>query len=367
MKKIILISILFLTFGFNYAQTESSKTILFLLPINAHGLAQTNIESLNEAADIENHFNNSLIGFWEGAQIALNEIAQNGRMLNVITRDITNDSNKLESILAEVANKKIDLIIAPVYGKMFPKVAAFAKNHKIPVINPFSSRHDIVEENPYVYKLIPDLSVRPQMVNETYPNSNYILWINENDFAHEVAAYENYFRSHNIVYHKTVDTADISKLFSEHLRNVVISCYSNPIRVSQTMTKMLNYSEKNFQWIVPESWFKIKNLNIENANTFKLCYFTNYFVDAAEELTTVFTYNYARKYESLPTIDNFAFQGYDVTKFFVNLICNDYNLLGNEDLPLSCRFKFKRAEKGGYENTQTRLIQIDNYKYIEIK
>lgn len=180
------------------------------------------------------------------AQIALNEIAQNGRMLNVITRDITNDSNKLESILAEVANKKIDLIIAPVYGKMFPKVAAFAKNHKIPVVNPFSSRHDIVEGNPYVYKLIPDLSVRPQMVNETYPNSNYILWVNENEFPREVAAYENYFLSHNITYHKAVDTADIAKFFSEHLRNVVISCYSNPIRVSQSMTKNAQLFRKKF-------------------------------------------------------------------------------------------------------------------------
>ncbi len=367
MKKIILFCFLFLAYSFSVAQSEQTKTILYLIPLDADNMKNVNINEIKDQNGLEANYSHTLIGFWEGAQIALDELAKGGKTLNVISRDITDDETKLESILSDPAIQKVDLIIAPVFGKMFPAIAEFAKLHKIPLVNPFSSRQDIIDNNPYVYKLSPAWESRPQIINEVYPNSNFILWGNDEQYENEIAAYEEYFKLNKITYHKISDTAFIDKKLSQHLRNVVITFFDKPKQITQAMSKMLSKNISNFQWVVPESWLKINHFNIENANIFKLNFFTNYFVDEKDELTKVFIYNFASKFEHLPSTENFAYQGYDITKFFVDLICNDFNIPQNEPFPLACRFKFKRIEKGGFENIQTRLIQIDNYKFNVIK
>ena len=344
---------------------SAQKTILFLLPLNAGKAAQNNIESINSQQDIDNIFGKTLIHFWEGAQIAISELGDAGNDFNVIVRDVT-DTTKLEQVLDEPGVQKADLIIAPLYGKLFPAVAEFGHRHKIPVVNPFTSRHDIIEGNPYVYKANPSLSARAAYLCNHHPGANFILWTNNSRITPETEAYQTYFTDHNIPFHKVSD----STFFGDHLSrtkdNVVIACFHDAQAVTNGITHTLQSGKlPDFTWVIPEEWLLMDEVNIDNMNGLNVNYFASYFADDAEERTQVFNYKYGERFHCLPSVRNYAYQGYDIAKFFITLILNDYRTPDIE--PIAYDFQFKRIDKGGFENVKVRYIHLQNYEFKEVK
>ncbi|MBO7630422.1 MAG: hypothetical protein J6S87_10895 [Bacteroidales bacterium] len=344
---------------------SAQKSILFLLPLDANKAAQTNIEEINNQQDIENLFGRTLIHFWEGAQIAISELGDEGYDFRVIVRDVT-DATKLEQVLGEPDMHKVDLIIAPVYGKLFPIVAEFGHQHKIPVVNPFTSRHDIIEGNPYIYKANPSLEARAAYLCDHYPGANFILWMGDTLTTPDATVYQNYFNDKHITYHKVPD----STFFGDHLShtkdNVVITCFNNAQFLNKGMTKLLQTNKlPHFTWIIPEEWPLMDEFNIDNMNGLNVNYFASFFADDAEEHTQVFNYKYGERFHCLPSVRNYAYQGYDIAKFFISLILNDYR---TPDIPtIAYEFKFKRIEKGGFENRKARFIHLQNYEFKEVK
>lgn len=343
----------------------AQKTILFLLPLGAEKTAQANIENINSQQDIDEFFGRSLIHFWEGAQIAITELGDEGNDLHVVVRDVT-DMAKLERVLEEPTTDKADLIIAPLYGKLFPTVAEFGHKHKIPVVNPFTSRHDVIEGNPYVYKASPALASRAAYVCNHHPNANIILWADTAKGTPDAEAYQAYFREHHIAFHIVADSNFFGPQLSHTKDNVVITCFHNEQLVNKGMTQTLQANKlPSFTWIIPEEWLLMEDFNIDNMNGLNINYFANYFVDKSDEHTQVFNYKYGERFHCLPSVHNYAYQGYDLTKFFIKLILNDYRIPDTQNIAYD--FQFKRIEKGGFENVKARFIHLQNYEFKEVK
>lgn len=344
--------------------------MLFLLPLNSAEIAGTDISQIQNQHDINRIFGKTLIGFWEGAQIALDELSAEGYNVNVIVRDITDDIDILQSILKNnYLPQNIDLIIAPVYGKMFPHIAAFAKEHKIPTVNPFAKKNDIVEDNPYIYKLYPTAQSRPQYIAEHYPNSNIILWQSANPSKKhsEEDEYETYFTEHDIAFRKIMDSTSIAPYLSSTKQNIVINNKSAQNSYKNCIGKILNANKlHSFKWIIPEEWLQANDINFDNLSGLDIAFFTNYYVDKKSEAVEVFTYKFIERFHNIPLIETFAFQGYDVTNFFIRLICNDFNIPHNIT-PLSFEFQMRNVPQGGFENVKTRFIEMDNLNLQEIK
>lgn len=343
----------------------AQKNILFLLPLEADKAAQTDIENINSQQDIDNIFGKSLIHFWEGAQIAISELGDEGYDFHVIIRDVI-DANKLNNVLEEFEHQKIDLIVAPLYGKMFPTVAEFGHKHKIPVVNPFTTRHDIIEGNPYIYKANPSLSARAAYLYKQHPEANFILWMNDTRASLDAEAYQTYFDENNITYHKVPDSIFFGTYLSPARENIVIACFNNAQSFSNGMTKILQSSKlPDFMWVIPEGWILLDEFNIENMNGLNVNYFASYFADDADEHTQVFNYKYGERFHCMPSVRNYAYQGYDIAKFFISMILNDYRTPNIE--PIAYNFQFKRIDKGGFENVKARLIHLQNYDFKEVK
>ena len=343
---------------------SAQKTILFLLPLGTDKTAHTAIENINSQQDIDDIFGRSLIHFWEGAQIAITELGDEGNDFHVMVRDVT-DAAKLERVLEEPDMKNVSLIIAPLYGKLFPTVAEFGHEHKVPVVNPFTSRHDIIEGNPYVYKANPSLSARAAYLCNHHPGANFILWTGTRATP-DAEAYRTYFTEHNIVFHEVADSNFFGSQLSHTKENVVIACFNNASAFTQGMTKILESAKlPDFLWIIPEEWLLMEEFNIDNMNGLNVNYFASYFADDAAEHTQVFNYKYGERFHCLPSVRNYAYQGYDIAKFFISMILNDYR---TPDIhPLAYDFNFKRIEKGGFENIKVRLIHLQNYEFKEVK
>lgn len=361
MKKILIVLIATLLV---VAPLSAQKTILFLLPLDADRTAQVAIDNINYQQDIDNLFGKTLIHFWEGAQIAIAELGDEGHDFNVVVRDVT-DAEKLGRVLDEPGAQKADLIIAPLYGKLFPTVAEFGRKHKIPVVNPFTSRHDIIEGNPYIYKANPSLTARAAYLCNHHPGANFILWTGTHATP-DAETYRSYFTEHNINFHEVPDSVFFGSQLSHTKENVVISCFNNAASFTQGMTKLLGASKlPQFTWIIPEEWLLMEDFNIDNMNGLNVNYFASYFADDAAEHTQVFNYKYGEHFHCLPSVRNYAYQGYDIAKFFITMILNDYRTPNIE--PIAYDFQFKRIDKGGFENVKARLIHLQNYDFKEVK
>ena len=343
----------------------AQKTVLFLLPLGTEKTAQANIENINSQQDIDDIFGRTLIHFWEGAQIAISELGDEGNDFNVIVRDVTSTA-KLEQVLTEPAVEKVNLIIAPVYGKLFPTVAEFGRKNKIPVVNPFTSRHDVIEGNPYVYKANPALASRAAYICNHHPNANIILWADTSKETPDAEAYQAYFKEHHISFHIVADSNFFGTQLSHTRDNVVITCFHKDQLVNKGMTKTLQASKlPSFTWVIPEEWLLMEDFNIENMNGLNVNYFASYFADDAEEHTQVFNYKYGERFHCLPSVRNYAYQGYDIAKFFISMILHDYRTPDIE--PIAYDFQFKRIDKGGFEDVKARLIRLQNYEFKEVK
>lgn len=367
----ILFSFCFLIFSF--AQTPKEITVLYLLPLH---LEESNIDvsKIESDFDIYEIPSFEMIGFWEGAKLALKTYEDSQNKINVIVRDVSTDEQKLVELLnnSKLMND-VDLIIGPFYGSLFPLAAKYAAEHKITIVNPFSSRTDFVRENPYVYKIVPPLSSRPESIKKqiltTYSNHQVVLWYDSDDTV-ELKAYELYFKENAIPY----TLAKVGQgSFSSNLnlttdkQNVVIALFNNQTQVINQM-RLLSGVQNSYPitLVFPEEWLNISSLDDDFYSIRNLYYFSNCFVDINLQSIKDYRVNYVETYQSPCQLDRYSFQGYDITKYFIELF-----FAGNIEksvtyTPMAYKFKFKQWTKGGYENDQIRLIQIQDFQRKEV-
>lgn len=355
-RTILLIFAILLFFAQASAQLHvwapSEKKVLYLLATDAEKLSDTEEVCTLDA------FNGSVVGFWCGAQLALEEMDNGGESngLQVIVRDINaRDTAKLLRLFSEPDIQDVDLIIAPVPKNVFPLVADFAYTHKIRAINPFSTSTDIIVNNPYVYKLMPNALSHPIVVNSYFPGDNLILWHDEPN--PELAMYESFFAEKNIAYRKVEASQPLLPFLSHSKNNVVIACTNKAKNFSGACSALNTHK---VTWIVPESLVLDNNFDARIFQEMPVYFFSNCFFDPNSEAYKVFQYNYFKRFGALPTLESFATQGYDITRYFVGDLRNHSCAF---ERPISYSFRFIQKENGGYENFGARLVQFTNLSY----
>ena len=346
-------------------KTDSQQiTVVYLLPLNSSNVGQSNTAGLKESKDIDRTFSRSVIGFWCGAQIALDQLAEQGRNLKVIAREVNSkDSVKLEQIFEEESVRNAQLIIAPVPKDMFPLVANHAKKLRIPVVNPLSPNSDIITGNPYVYKMLPHADAKAATLAEHFEGAHFIIWGNFHSDE-----YENYFKAHDIPYEIIDEEASFTARLQPDANNVVIACPAHNNAYAQVANALVNRSRMpEFHWVLPESLLNNNGFDLSILSPFKIYFLSDFFADDQSEDAQVFIDKYIRTYNTLPTVKNYAYQGYDATYFFVELINNGFHI-PKDFQPLCCQLKFRRPDKAnGFENYGVRLVQLNHLQYTIIQ
>jgi hypothetical protein len=366
-KKLLLILSLSLFYLFVSAQNKNEITILYLLPFHSQE-NPARISSLKSSTEIHQIKQFEMMGFWLGAKLALQEYNNSAQRINVIVRDVVTDAAALHKILDDsVLMKRVNIIIGPFYGTLFPTAAEYANNHNITIINPFSTRFDFVETNPYVYKLIPPFISRPEVVAQVFLTSpdeyNVILW-GDTVPTPEMQAYKYYFNENNISF-KEVRSLSLSQIGKK--KNLIIAFFENSTRVIHSVHTLLSNDMKNNILIVPEKWFNISELTEDFYGLPHLYYFTNYFVDERDSDVKLFQSDYTLYYEAPAELAAYSYQGYDITRYFIDLYFADFNVDKVIFTPLSYKFQWAQIPNGGFENTKPRLIQIKDFELEEIK
>jgi len=367
MKKKLFIFIVLLSCLFGNAQSKNEVTILYLLPFHLN--ESVNHSSFRNSTEINQVRQFEMMGFWLGTKMALQEYESTDKRINVIVRDAVRDVKALNGILEDtVLMENANIIIGPFYGSLFPMAAEFAKERNITIVNPFSSRFDFVVNNPYVYKLTPPFSSRPETIAEIFlsqPNEyNIILWV-DSVMTPDLQAYKSYFKEHQIPF-KEVRTLILPQNSTK--KNLIIAFFDQPTRVIHSVHTLTNNDPENNENIVvvPIKWLSIPELKEDFFKLPQLYFFTNYFIDENSSAVKQFQSDYIFNYEAPAELAAFSYQGYDITRYFIDLYFVDFNPDEVQFQPLSYKFQWRQILNGGFENIKTRFIQVKNLELEEV-
>ena len=373
MKKILLLLILFSYSYLSFSQQDNTKTVLFLIPFFADRTNEINLSKIITDEDIYAVTPFQLVGFWEGASLALTEFEQGNTSFNIIVKDITNDSTKLCKILQDtVLMEKVDLIIGPFFSDMFEIAATYAAQYKTPIVNPFSTRTDFVKGNEYVYKLMPGRKDATKIIMDYIAKTDVItdiyIWSEDED-AMEVKKHIDYFTRDSIPFTSVKFESGITNLtskFKKNHRSLVIVSASSQSRIINNLRLLERGAHlPHFDLVIPESWLEKNLTEIESFNKLEVLFISDYYVDYKHEKTLYFTGEFIERYASPPDLKRFSFQGYDITKYLITALINDFDTTRFSFEPLSLDIRFEKSEEGGYENQGKRLLRLKNFEIIE--
>ena len=373
MKKIISISLLVLAVLSLGAQpSEERKTVLFLIPFYTHEYQGSVVSSVQSSQDIQAVNSFLLMGFWAGAQIALDEFQEQNVALNVVVKDVTDNEADLRVIMEnKELMEDVDLIIGPFFNKTFQIAAEYAKQYQIPIVNPFTNRTDILTNNDYVYKVIPSQDSKSATLSymaESFPHSNIILCMDSSVKNSEQITYTQYFKNHGISYQKVTNQAELMKKITPNSKNIVV-VFSNHAAKMLMLSRDLLYNStlEDIILVVPEMWLSSHTYDVEYYSKLNIHFFSNFFVDKQDQQTQLFVQRYQDKFSSIPTIENFAFQGYDITRFFVEMIRNGGDMDRVKESPICIPMSFDKTQDGGYENVNIHFLEVKDDEIIPVR
>ncbi|WP_243575272.1 hypothetical protein [Candidatus Cardinium sp. cByotN1] len=115
-----------------------------------------------EEFDYEACTDQFVIELYQGIQLAIEKLAQEGIVINLFVFDTKRDATVTKALLAQEGMPHMDLIIGPLYPETIPLVATFAKKHKINLVNPISDNAAVTKGNPFAFLFQPDLETCAQ-------------------------------------------------------------------------------------------------------------------------------------------------------------------------------------------------------------
>lgn len=370
MRKLVIFIWLLSSLSVLTAQNTDVKTVLFLIPFFSEEYSNYDESNMKISADIDNETVFSLVSFWEGAQLALDEYETNFQRLNIIVKDITYNDDKLIEIMEdEELMSQVDMIIGPFFASQFEIAANYAKKYQIHIINPFTSKRSILDNNEYVYKVQSSSEAIAEMVKqrwlETGVETDILIWTERGADIRDLQRCEQYFTQLNIPYEFVIegDKVSLNERLSRGGRHVVMAFLPSETTIIARMRDMGIANEfPNTVFVIPEEWLEIGALEVDYLDKLNVHFFSDCFVSEDNDATLFLISNFIEKYNTPPDIKRFSFQGYDITKYFVELMLHNFDASRVQYAPVAMKFNFIKTENGGYENHGKFLLQLKDYK-----
>ena len=345
-------------------EQESPLEIALVLPLNS-----------NTPESISTNF----MDFYAGALLAVNDIKERNLTVNVY--DIA-EYTPLHTLLDVPGFANNTLIIGPAHSSRLKEVAGYASTHGIPLVSPLDNTAEpLVEECKYMIQV----PVSPQcqlenlvdQLSEQYRREPApVLLITEKagaDAAYAARAKE-LLDSLAIPYHNISYGILEGRTISETLVSIVDTLNGTPnlalvpsnseafvSDVVRNLDICLNYGNtKMIAYGLPK-WRNFETINVELYHKLNLHLSIPYFVDYTHPDANRFLLAYRALYNTEPS--PYAFQGYDITKYFVDLAKRYGKSFINLETfapaqMLQCNFNLKPAgtENQGIVNVATRNI-----------
>lgn len=332
------------------------------------------------------------IQFYEGALIAIDSLAEMGFKSKIFVYDVDENTSKTREVLSEPQLKKMDIIIGPLFRKSFSIVSQFAKVNHIKIVNPFSSSDEILKDNPQVFKVQPSWQGQLKLLSDylisEYPGATFII-ARQNTYSHQqdldylksqlnsqltVKYFGDTLRVRNYLKDLNYGFDSINSLrnnIAPTRKNIVISLSDDRLFVIKLISSLISLREYYDITLFGISEWENFDLEIPYLLKLDLHLFSSGFVEYSNQKVELFIKKYREKFKGEPSEDKFAFEGFDITYFFLTAIktygkdfekCLQYLKLSG----LNCNYHFIRQDSGGFENNGVNIYKYENYQRIKV-
>lgn len=323
------------------------------------------------------------LDFYSGALLAVYDLAEEGIDINLTVHDIM---DKNSAYNADLINSN-DVVIGPVSSADLTKVF-FTTGGKGNIVSPL---------DPRAGKLTASY---PTMIQAPAPHvaqyQDLVKWMKEDFRTGDKAilitekgtrqsgiisqmkealdssslAYDTF--SYSILEGRDV-TEPLTQMMSTEGANRVLIASESEAFVNDVVRNinLLIYNNLDLVLYAPSKIRSFETIEVENFHNASMHVSLSYYIDYNSAEVKEFLLKYRALYNTEP--NQFAFQGYDVTRYFIEL-CSKYGkdwmeMLEQSDKEmLQSTFRFRKEGSGGYTNSGIQRIVYDNgYSVIKVK
>lgn len=324
--------------------------------------------------------------FYEGALLAVEALRNKGLSVELEVFDTRADSVTVRDIISSGRLMDADLIIGPVYSYNVEQIAGYARRHRIPVVSPLASMNSaILGSNPYLFKVQPSMDIVQTALASAISNFyDYNIIFVHSDTAYdrtqssefrnkivrqlqykvpfdEIRTREVFFVSRSN-YNDTINILDHS--MSKDRPNLVVVASEDEAVMSEVLVNVHTLRRKyNLKVIGYPDLRWLDNLDPQYFYELGLIMYTPTWVDYNQPDVKNFLLNYRNKFNSEPQVRSYAWQGYDITYYFLSgmaLQGKDFIYIPSYHHPdlLQVDYNFKRSGlRDGFENERLYLIR----------
>ena len=359
-------------------------TVFVLMPLYLSHVDAIDPSKIKSLVDYKSVKPFDFIQFYEALLLAAEDVSVKypNVKINLYVEDVSS------TLLAETLVKSgklddADLIIGPFHAKEFGVVCQYARNKDIVLVNPFSEAFEFCGMP--VYKGATSATYQGEVfaryVLAKYPSANIIFASYQSDSENkQISAYKTGMRTIFNQSGKTVNIHDVNlksggisgikSSMSGFNENFVFTFFEGELSVTN-FTQNLNAAKlPNLTLVAPESWLDYDNIETEYFMNLKTHYVAQYFVNYANPKVIRFIDAFRNAYDTEPTLNLYAFQGYDFTYYFLSKLCEtgtSFQSFNKDEDLLSTKFHFVPSSKSSavLENSYVHIFKLRNYKYID--
>ncbi len=367
----------------NKGNKKASYKVYALIPLYLHNLDRIDTTNFKDLSDYDAIKSFHFIQFYEGLLLAAEDASKKGIPIKLYVEDINEqNTNKLKEMIQQGKFADADLIIGPFFSDEFAMMCEYAKNKNIPLVNPFSVTFD--ECNSTMFKVSASYQSQAEQIGKYIAQKNdkaQIILVNNQstgDIAKILAYKAGLIRSipdskqisiKEINYAKE-GVSGIQNAMNPDCENYVFTFFTGEINITNFIQRMYALKYENVTLFAPSFWNEYDNIETEYFMSLKTHYVDPFFVDYSDPAIITFIDKFREKYETEPTLEKFAYQGYDITYYFLTALmeygCNFGTEINDIQLPLlSTQFHFKQISGHCFENTFIHIYKLKDYKLID--
>ena len=321
----------------------------------------------------------SFLAFYQGALMAVDQLSKTGLKTKLYVYDTEKMVSAIESLIKKPEFLSLDLLIGPVYPEHQKQISELSAKNRIPMVSPLSVEDKYTKTNSWYFQVNPVRKLRMEAtadyLSKEFSKEKIIFLTSENGGSEtkliledltgkngQRGASKGLLHTYNI-WSNGIDGLE-SQLQTEK-PNILVMAEMNEVNVSIAMNRLALLSKKYPIILVGVQEFaKMQSIEIENLHNVNLRFLSSYFVDYNLPSVTTFVESFKAEFGTEPSL--FAFQGYDITTYFLKSLQKNPNL--SRGLPsdsntglLHTTYHFtKVSDFGGYTNDSFTVVEYTN-------
>ncbi|WP_319502466.1 LysM peptidoglycan-binding domain-containing protein [uncultured Draconibacterium sp.] len=304
-------------------------------------IAQDTTIELEERKELFKQFyggSENFVQFYEGVLLAIDSLQNIGFDVKLNVFDTQRNKDSIRQYFTANDFFMTDLIIGPIFPRVQQEIAAYAAKNRIPIVSPLASQTSITQSNSNYFQVNPsrDYLIRQtaEMVAEEHFNSNFII-VKTSDYSGTPEGQlvellrEKFFNSGLLSSNEGVNftfydfenegSFGLRRIMSKTKENVVYIPSENEGELSVAISNLNNLSEEYSITLIGSNRYpNYSSIQLEQFHNLKLKYIAPYYTDYTNKQTINFVEKYKNNFGTEP--DNFSFQGYDVTLYFLTAL-----------------------------------------------